>query len=177
MKKVILSLAVIVAISIPSFASNDNKTENKASCAQTTCCAATTSCTQGKEKVGKADKAFEGLNLTAEQQTKLAELRKNRMADKGRVPKEKRDSVKGNLTVEQKKQLMEERQAKRLEARKKYLESVKAILTPEQYDKFLENSYLSKVSERKSGKMHVKKANGKRGMKKADRKDCKCGVA
>ena len=160
MKKVILSLAILVATSISAFAATDNKTETGApACKTQTACSTKGACGDKKEKGNRADKAFEGLGLTSEQQTKLAELRKS--CASGKENKEAKDSAKSNLTDEQKKQLKAERRAKHLEARKKYLENVKAILTPEQYDKFLENSYLSKANKKSDGKGNGKKMQRK----------------
>lgn len=171
MKKVILSLAILVATSMASFAATDNKTENATNaCQSNTECPVNGTCPEKKEKTAKCCKAFEGIDLTAEQKAKLAELRKNCTADKEKN-KESKDK-KSNLTDEQKKQLKGERKAKHLEARKKYLESVKAILTPEQYNQFLENSYLSKNHKKsdmkgKGAKMH-RKGDGKRMDRKGD---------
>lgn len=163
MKKVILSLAVLVATSISAFAATDNKTETGVpACTSQTACKSKTACCEKKEKCNRAERAFEGIDLTAEQQTKLAELRKNCLAGKpAKVCKEAKDNCKSNLTDEQKKQMKAERRAKQFEARKKYLEGVKSILTPEQYNKFLENSYLSKSAKKVDGKCHGKKMHRK----------------
>lgn len=171
MKKVILSLAILVATSMASFASTDNKNDNVTSvCKSQTECPVNGVCTEKKEKTPKCCKAFEGIDLTAEQKAKLAELQKGCTADrdKNKASKDKKD----NLTKEQKKQLKAERRAKHLEARKKYLENVKSILTPEQYNKFLENSYLSSHHKKadmksKGAKMH-RKGDGKRFDRKGD---------
>lgn len=177
MKKVILSLAILVATAMASFAATDNKTENATkACKSTTECPVNGTCPENKEKTAKCCKAFEGINLTAEQKAKLAELRKNCTAER-----EKNKETKGkkcNLSDEQKRQLKAECKAKCLEARKKYLESVKSILTPEQYNQFLENSYLSKNHKKcdmrgKGMKMH-RKCDGKRMDCKGDNKKAAC---
>lgn len=106
-----------------------------------------------KDKTGKrgadAPNPFEGLNLSAEQQSKLdalkAECNANREA--------------------QAKQRQEAKQAKKegaCKARTEQLAKIKEILTPEQYVKFLENSYLNKGGkfDKKIGR-HDR--NGKRG--------------
>lgn len=141
--------------------------------------------------------ALEGLNLTQEQKTKLADLRKECMPSKkkgcdgkacndcaackdckdGKSCKECKDCKAGNgvcknikrdnLSREEKMKLKEERRARIVETRKKYLEGVKNILTPEQYDKFLENSYLSKASNHKNFKS---KGHAKRYGKTHDKK-------
>lgn len=171
MKKVILSLAILVASSMSMFAATDNKTENKsATCTSQTTCNVNAKCGEKgekKDRSAKANKAFEGLNLTAEQQAKLAELRKNCTANKENCDAKKGCDSKSNLTDEQKKQLKAESKAKHLEARKKYLEDVKTILTPEQYTKFLENNYLSASKKNGNRKMQgmkmAQKKHGKKG--------------
>lgn len=117
----------------------------------------------GRHDKKKANKAtfnpFDGIQLTDDQQQRLqvlqqglgpVELSKKRQA---KIPENP------NLTAEQKKQLKEERKAKKLEAKKNYLKGVKEVLTPDQYVIFLENVYLyapqSKVKnkgEMKGGK-------------------------
>lgn len=191
MKKVILSLAILVATSISAFAATDNNADAKSpACKSQTTCSRNGVCGDKKDKPCKRDKAFEGINLTAEQKSKLEELRKNREeARKNKVEgkacckdskecKDKKDCPKNNLTAEQKKQMKAELKAKKLEAKKKYLNDVKSILTPEQYNQFLENSYLSKSDVKGHGKkMHRKgdKMNrhrdGKRINKNVDRQN------
>lgn len=99
-------------------------------------------------KDGRGDghmRAFEGIDLTAEQQQKLSDLRSNRMER----AKNDKASSKTQLTDEQRAVKRAEMQAKREEARKKYLEDVKGILTPEQYAKFLENEKNAKPEKRR----------------------------
>ena len=85
---------------------------------------------------------FDGIQLTDEQQQKLQVLQRGLgpvILDKeqqARIPENK------DLTPEQKKQLKEERDANKMEAKKNYLNGVKETLTPEQYVIFLENVYL-----------------------------------
>lgn len=85
---------------------------------------------------------FDGIQLTEDQQQKLQVLQRGLgpvMLDKeqqARIPENK------DLTPEQRKQLKEEREAKKMEAKKNYLNGVKETLTPEQYVIFLENVYL-----------------------------------
>lgn len=97
----------------------------------------------------KAPNPFEGLNLSAEQQTKLDALKAE---------------CKANCEA-QAKQRQEARKAKRdgvCAARAGQLAKIKEILTPEQYVKFLENSYLNKGGkfDKKNGR-HDR--SGKRG--------------
>lgn len=212
MKKLFLSLAIIMAGAMGALAAtgDDNKTTSAKT--QTTCnkdenckskCPSNAKCNtpcnseKGKcEKSGKpatCDKqrncsankgtcnAFEGLNLTEQQKTKLAALRQECKAEKDKTKK----SDKKELSREEKQKLAAEKKAKRQECRKKYLEGVKSILTPEQYTKFLENSFLAKGDKKnsKKGSKHIKHhgkhGNGekgnvaRKGMKTSQRKDMK----
>ena len=121
----------------------------------------------GMEK--KADFAFNGLQLTADQQQRLQALRE------GLGPVEAIDGKKlskedfKKLTPEQKQQMQKERKAKKLEAKKKYLNGVKEILTPDQYVMFLENVYVYSPAS-KMGNDHKTKNKDHKGMKKGDRK-------
>lgn len=196
MKRMILSLAILIAATASVFASGDNTKVNDS-------CKNRKECTLSKKGNGEMRKnrkecsAFEGLNLTQEQKTKLADLRKECMPSKkkgcdgkacndcaackdckdGKSCKECKDCKAGNgvcknikrdnLSREEKMKLKEERRARIVETRKKYLEGVKNILTPEQYDKFLENSYLSKASNHKNFKS---KGHAKRYGKTHDKK-------
>lgn len=196
MKRMILSLAILIAATASVFASGDNTKVNDS-------CKNRKECTLSKKGNGEMRKnrkecsAFEGLNLTQEQKTKLADLRKECTPSKkkgcdgkacndcaackdckdGKSCKECKDCKAGNgvcknmkrdnLSREEKMKLKEERRARIVETRKKYLEGVKNILTPEQYDKFLENSYLSKASNHKNFKS---KGHAKRYGKTHDKK-------
>lgn len=196
MKRMILSLAILIAATASVFASGDNTKVNDS-------CKNSKECTLSKKGNGEMRKnrkecsALEGLNLTQEQKTKLADLRKECMPSKkkgcdgkacndcaackdckdGKSCKECKDCKAGNgvcknikrdnLSREEKMKLKEERRARIVETRKKYLEGVKNILTPEQYNKFLENSYLSKASNHKNFKS---KGHAKRYGKTHDKK-------
>lgn len=196
MKRMILSLAILIAATASVFASGDNTKVNDS-------CKNSKECTLSKKGNGEMRKnrkecsALEGLNLTQEQKTKLADLRKECTPSKkkgcdgkacndcaackdckdGKSCKECKDCKAGNgvcknikrdnLSREEKMKLKEERRARIVETRKKYLEGVKNILTPEQYDKFLENSYLSKASNHKNFKS---KGHAKRYGKTHDKK-------
>ena len=85
---------------------------------------------------------FDGVQLTPDQQQSLQVLQQG--IGPVVLDKEQQEKIKENpnLTPEQKKQLKEERNAKKLEAKKNYLSGVKEILTPDQYVIFLENVYL-----------------------------------
>lgn len=146
MKKIIFSLALLVASSTAfvSFAQDNTSTAKK-----TECCETQKGDKKGKrdikdlkkgkiKPVMKAPNLFEGITLTAEQQTKLDELNASMRPQR---PEKKEGDQK--LTDEQKKELKKEMNSKRGERKKKYLEGVKSILTPQQYTQFLENSYLN----------------------------------
>lgn len=73
---------------------------------------------------------FEGLNLTADQQTKLNALKQECTA---RQQQQRRDCQKANA----------ERKGMKTECRRTNLAKIKEILTPEQYVTFLENAYVN----------------------------------
>lgn len=98
---------------------------------------------------------FEGIELTADQQTKLNELREsmkterkaemeNRKAEKVEMKKAvkegketvTRDSARTKADLKARKEAMTQKKAD-------YLAKVKEILTPDQYVKFLENNYMN----------------------------------
>lgn len=104
----------------------------------------TTVCNFGARPGKACYNAFEGLNLTEQQKTQLAELRKEHKA-RG-----------------------ESRQQAKADYRKDRLAKIKSILTPEQYLQFLENSYLQSGGDRgprfsKDVKRHDKMKDGKIG--------------
>ena len=85
---------------------------------------------------------FDGVQLTNDQQQRLQALQQG-LGPVQLTPEEQAKIKENpNLTPEQKKQLKEEKKAKKLEAKKNYLSGVKEILTPDQYVIFLENVYL-----------------------------------
>lgn len=104
---------------------------------------------------------FDGIQLTDDQQQRLQVLQQG--IGPVRLSKEQQEKipVNPNLTDEQKKQLKEEKKAKKLEAKKNYLNGVKEILTPDQYVVFLENVYLYAPKDKgsknkmKSGKSKI----------------------
>lgn len=136
-----------------------------------------------KSTASKARKnPFEGLNLTAEQQSKIDALNAERKQAAENAKKERSEAKanrtadkkeKQNLTAEQKQAMkakkaeeMKQRAERRNAERRDYLNSVKSILTPEQYQTYLENSYLSHHAGRKAG---MRGKDGK-GMKQHARK-------
>lgn len=86
-----------------------------------------------KDKDGKrradAPNPFEGLNLSADQQTKLDALKKECRANR-------------EAQAKQRKEAKAARKEGACKARAEQLAKIKEILTPEQYVKFLENSFL-----------------------------------
>lgn len=85
---------------------------------------------------------FDGIQLTPDQQKKLEVLQQGLGPVELTPQQQAQIPVNPNLTDEQKKQLKEERKARKMEAKKTYLKGVKETLTPEQYVIFLENVYL-----------------------------------
>lgn len=154
MKKVIFSLAILAATTFGAFAANDNNTSGSCNANQECQAKAGKECRdKGSKQCTAKEKAFnpfEGINLTEEQKTKLADLRKNCTAGKKDGKPGEKDGKKPELSREEKHKLAAERKAKHAEARKKYLADVKNILTPEQYTQFLENSYLAKGDRKKN---------------------------
>lgn len=188
MKKVLVSMMLAVALAAGSSAYAQKPADGTtgATKGQKENCQ---NCTKGdqncdKAKKGKADKPkfnpFDGIQLTADQQQKLAVLRQGlgpvvlTPEQQAKIPQNP------NLTPEQKKQLKAEKKAKKLEAKKKYLNGVKETLTPDQYVVFLENCYLyapqgqGKIKGTKNGSSHKshdgKKANKGGKDKKKDKK-------
>lgn len=148
MKKTVLALSLSV-LSVLGFSAMAQNQQSKEKCDK----ANKELCTKGKEcKMG--DKAkynpFEGLNLTQDQQQKLAALKaqKPERPEGQRTDKDKKEK----MTQEQRQAKMQARQDRSRE----YLSKVKAILTPEQYVSFLEN-----VAVHKDGKMMAHKGDRK----------------
>lgn len=150
MKKKIFAAAIMVmalAASAPVFAQK-NDCKAKQVCTETTCAAG--------DKVKKAQNPFEGLNLTADQKTKLDALRQQCAADR----KQAKEQAKERKDRDRKDRMESYRQM-----RADRLAKIKNILTPEQYMKFLENQYvdarqsLNKVerSDRKAFRSDVRK--------------------
>lgn len=144
MKKKILGLAVALLATgtLSSFAANANdKKCDKQDCKKEQCDKKAGECKKGERQMPNP---FEGLNLTADQQAKLKEL-------KGACCKDNKDN-KAN-----KDNRVDPRQAKR-----DFLAKVKGILTPEQYVTFLENNFANGRPHMDKGHRH----DGKRGDKK-----------
>ncbi len=145
MKKVILSIAILTAASLTSFAANDNK-NNQGSKPNTECSKNCCDCNKGKHgkkaKPGFGMRAFEGIDLTEAQKTQLEALRSEFKAKKDAEMKQKGEMKEKNqnLTAEQKQQLRAQKMAKRQQAQQEFNDKVKNILTPDQYTKYLDNT-------------------------------------
>lgn len=108
---------------------------------------------RGGKRGAEAPNPFEGLNLTADQQTKLEALKKE--CKEARMAK----------AETRQKQVQERKNVNREEAKKartEELAKIKAILTPEQYVKFLENNYLTGRHGKKGAKDNGRLANNDR---------------
>lgn len=121
----------------------------------------------GKKEL-KADKRsagapnpFEGLNLTADQQTKLDALKKESQEAR---------AAKAEARKSQDKQRKEANKEAAKTARTEQLAKIKAILTPEQYVKFLENNFVNarhgNKSAKDNGRLAKNERKGDRGQKR-----------
>ncbi|MCH5224273.1 MAG: hypothetical protein J1E82_09550 [Muribaculaceae bacterium] len=177
MKKKVLGFIVAIAAIASGSIYAQNQSCNNQQGEQKECCKeAKKDKKDKKDKGGKkmAEKprfnAFEGIQLTDNQQQKLQELRK------GLGPVKLTDEQKKNLTDDQKKQMKAEAKAKKADAKKNYLNGVKEILTEQQYVIFLENNYLNGPGSQKFKGNKPFKANkdmkgkGPKG-KKGDKKE------
>lgn len=131
MKKTIIGMAVIAAsvFSFNAAAQAQAKAGDNVTCAKKECPVA-----PGKDCRKAKCNPFEGLNLTADQQAKLDQLRQQCGADRKACADQRRAEAK-------------ERRAERDSiARSKRLDNlkqIKGILTPDQYVTFLENIVIS----------------------------------
>ncbi|MDE6268127.1 MAG: DUF1682 domain-containing protein [Muribaculaceae bacterium] len=143
MKKIILPLAFAAFIGMTMNAQTNNSVKN----AENGCCQKQEQCckTDGKKCEKEAKKEghkkgdmrhggkerfnpFQGIELTADQQTQLQNLREERkLADRKKS---------------------EDRKAEKAEQKKQYNEKVKSILTPEQYAQYEKN--MAQKADRKS---------------------------
>lgn len=133
MKKTViaLSIALVSAMGFSAFAQSQQTATPKKEKKEM----------RGNRKKMQCPNPFEGITLTADQQTKLDNLRKNCMRNDSiarNEMKQKRDEMR--KANEQKRNDM--RQA-RLQKKRDYLNNVKTILTPEQYVVFLENTIIN----------------------------------
>jgi len=163
MKKILLA-ALVLAASVGSAFAQDNTANNTQP--------APTAGTEQKCQMKPHYNPFEGLNITAEQQTKLDALRAECKAkfDQARAEQQKAKADKQKAKAEKKankQKAKAEAFAKMRAEREQMLAKIKNILTPEQYVKFLENSYLNSANK---GPRPGKDFNGPRGDRKRDGK-------
>lgn len=173
MKKVFLSLALLSASAFSIMAQTPAQTcTDPAQCANKEQCAKVE-----RDGKGRDSKAFEGINLSDEQKTKLAALRQGKCTAKDDKAKMagKDGEQREKLSKEQVQQMRKERAEKHQNARKEYLVQVKEILTPDQYVVFLENCYM--LQDNNGPKMNgpkmahaAKKFDGKKMSKKGPHK-------
>ena len=150
MKKVFLSLALLSASAFSIMAQTPAETTtDQAQCANKEQCAKV-----DRDGQGRDSKAFEGINLSDEQKTKLAALRQGKCTAKDGKEAKAADGEK--LTKEQLQQMRKERAENHQNARKEYLVQVKEILTPDQYVVFLENCYTLQNDQPKGGPQIMK---------------------
>jgi Spy/CpxP family protein refolding chaperone len=134
MKKKIFAIAMMALATAGTstvFAARADEKNDKCrkACARTECTAKTAkdSC------CAKHPSPFDGLNLTAEQQTKIKALKNDCKAAK---EAKKAESEK----------IISEMKSRKEDSRREYLAKIKEILTPEQYVQFLENAFTEKNS-------------------------------
>ena len=123
-KTIVAVLGLCALVATPAFARpDDNKRDNRGT-------------ERGREARGdrrQAPNPFEGLDLTADQQAKLDQLKKDCKAARQECKKENKEARKA---------LADSCKAAGCKVRSEQLAKIKEILTPEQYVKFLENSFL-----------------------------------
>lgn len=127
MKKIVIATLALAACVGTTFA--QQPAENKACC--------TTGNAQQCDVKGRkacAPNPFEGLNLTAEQQTKIDALKAECKAG--------REKAQADKKADRQKQRTDRADARKAQ-RSEMLAKVKAILTPEQYVQFLENNFVN----------------------------------
>lgn len=156
MKKKVLGImmAAMTLLAAPAVAQSTQNGNNVTSCSSqrqecvvnsATCPVAPQDCAvnpTGNPKDCRRVCPYEGLNLTADQKNKLAEL-------DARIAKSRKEA-KASLKEDRKKVDSTKVQARKT-LRKDYLDSVKAIVGPEQYVVFLENFFVN-GGDRKGGK-------------------------
>lgn len=171
-KSIIIALAAVFTLGVTASAQNPdgNKANGKKTECKKECRGDKKDCKNKKCDGRKAPNPFEGLNLTQQQQEKLAAIPCPAQVMKAaRNNKTEADSMKANPAL---------RKEMARNVRSNYLNQVKAVLTPDQYVQFLENYYVSnsamKAKKDKNGRPGMGNKNKK--MKKdSARKDSKKG--
>lgn len=151
MKKVLVSLmiALVGTAGMTSFAqtqTNNAAQENKVCCDKN----GKVACDRQKQRCAAL---FEGITLTADQQSRIDKINSDRQA-KSKAQRE----MKSKEKKEMKKQKAEARKA----CKKEYLSKMKEVLTPEQYTVFLENIAINQPAFNKMGKGNFR--HGGKGM-------------
>lgn len=174
MKKVFISMFVVAAASLMTGSACAQSTDQKA---KQECCD-TTGNAKGKslKKDGRKDferrdrqtqyNPFEGMELTEDQQQRLAVLQKGLGPALVDAPEK---SLPDNMSDEQKAKIKKDMASRKVEAKKNYLNGVKEIIGPEQYVVFLENFYINAPSQKQGQRPDKNRAD----MKKRDGKDLK----
>ncbi|MCC8038498.1 MAG: hypothetical protein LIP02_10300 [Bacteroidales bacterium] len=125
MKKKLMIMAVAIAsmVGMNAFAQTTDSTKDKKCDGKGQCDKKGPKCDKQK---GQCPNPFEGITLTADQQTKLDALKADRQAkrEEMKAQKQQKDSI---------------ARVDRKQAKRDYLKQVQGILTPDQYVMFLEN--------------------------------------
>lgn len=142
MKKTVIaiSIALVSAIGFSAFAQSQQTVEPKKEKKEK----------RGDRKNMQFSNPFEGITLSAEQQSKLENLRNDSMRNDSiarNEAKKKHDEMK-KANEQKRNEMKQARQQKKRD----YLNNVKAILTPEQYVVFLENTIINQPA----GKCNVR---------------------
>lgn len=151
MKKTILSVAVALAGLFTASSAFAQAPCSPAVCAQVENCDSAAACQRGYC-------AFDGLNLSADQQARVKALKADRKAKKQADRKADRKAAREAVKA----------------GRQDYLNQLKQILTPEQYTQFLENSYVNQAPAPGGRKGHKgdfkgQKRQAKQGPREAQR--------
>lgn len=116
---------------------------------------------RGGKRGAEAPNPFEGLNLTADQQTKLDALKKE--CQEARKAKAEARKSQAQQRKDANKEAVKT-------ARTEELAKIKAILTPEQYVQFLENNFVNarhgKKAAKDNGRLAKNDRKGDRGQKR-----------
>ncbi|MCM1297845.1 MAG: hypothetical protein NC311_20085 [Muribaculaceae bacterium] len=141
MKKIITTLSIaIVSIFAFQLSAQQRDAGNRDNCGER----------KERHEMKRPD-MFQGISLTAEQQSQIDNLKKEccRKDSVERVAKRQKQRE----AMKQKQDKRKEMQQSRLQKKRDYLNSVKAILTPDQYVVFLENIVVNQPVPNKNFKM------------------------
>lgn len=191
-KFITIALASILTLGISASAQNANGNTDNKTCTKTECqkkgnkerkdCKDKKNCKKdcknrkndSANRQRQAHNPFAGLQLTQQQQEKLAAIPTPRQVMQAARQNDKDNKTQADTS---KAARAEKRQVAR-NIRDNYLKQVKAVLTPDQYVQFLENYYVSSPGKVKKGDKirgdrdgKAKKDHGKRNHEKKDRKN------